>query len=46
MTLSTYGHVLDELENGRTSSAEAEIRHARDGALNDCLPIGGKRTPR
>jgi len=40
MTLSTYGHVLDELEAGRTASAEAEIRRAREGhgGCEGCMP--------
>lgn len=31
MTLSTYAHVIDELEGAEHRSAEGEIRHARDG---------------
>src|SRR4029453_11914094 len=30
MTLSTYGHVIEELEGGDSRSAEAVIRAARD----------------
>jgi integrase len=32
MTLSTYGHVIEELEGAENRSAEAVIRAARDGS--------------
>jgi integrase len=32
MTLSTYGHVIEELEGAESRSAEAVIRAARDGS--------------
>jgi integrase len=38
MTLSTYGHVLDELQGGSTVTAEDEIRIARDGGRPGCMP--------
>jgi integrase len=33
MTLSTYGHVIEELEGAERRSAEAVIRAARDAAI-------------
>jgi hypothetical protein len=33
MTLSTYGHVIEELEGADSRSAEAVIRAARDGSV-------------
>jgi hypothetical protein len=32
MTLSTYGHVIEELEGAEKRSAEAAVRAARDAA--------------
>ena len=41
MTLSTYGHVIEELEGGDRRSAEAVIRPAREA--NASIGVGETR---
>ncbi len=41
MTLDTYGHVIEELEEGEKTSAEDAIYAARDGGVPAVFP----RTP-
>jgi integrase len=40
MTLSTYGHVIEELEGGERRPAEAVIRAAREGRAVAASPVG------
>jgi hypothetical protein len=39
LTLGTYGHVIDELEDSPRQDAEAAILAARDGSAAHQLPI-------
>jgi len=43
MTLSTYGHVIEELEGGERRSAEDVIRAAREARLVVSRPLASKR---
>jgi len=42
MTLSTYGHVIEELEGGERRSSEAVVRAAREG-LTASIPLVDER---
>jgi integrase len=43
MTLSTYGHVIEELEGGERRSAEEVIRVAREARAAASFPLAGER---
>jgi hypothetical protein len=41
MTLDTYGHVIDELEESERRPAEAVIREAREAVAATPVPVTG-----
>lgn len=46
LTLRTYGHVIDELEDAPQLSAEDAIRRARERAGTRSVPLGARGTER